>query len=278
MKCGWSITKKYQSGKLQQILWQKFVWKRYTLNQLADEYHRSINWVKKNLDAAALRGHSTNPQPIIAVSDATFWGRGYGVLVVRCPRLKKNIHYHEIATETPFEYLKARRTVEAKGFVLEAAVIDGKRGVKAIFDDVPVQMCQFHQIQIVKRYLTSRPKLDAGKELRAITLALPVMTEKSFTELLKEWHNRWKDFLKERTYREDEKHWQYTHRRIRSAYRSLMSNLPNLFIYQKYPELHIPNTTNSIDGYFSRLKSLLNIHRGLTKQRRYKLIQEILGH
>lgn len=259
-------------------MWQKFVWKRYTLNQLAGEYHHGLQWVKKNLDSAALCKHSLNSQPIVAVTDATFWGRGYGVLVIRCPRLKKNIHYHEIATETPLEYLKARRAVEVRGFVLEATVIDGKRGVKAIFDDIPVQMCQFHQIQIVKRYLTSRPNLDAGKELRAITLALPVMAEKSFTELLEEWYCRWKDFLKERTFREDGKHWQYTHRRIRSAFKSLKTNLPNLFTYLKYPELRIPNTTNSIDGYFSRLKSLLNIHRGLTKQRRYKLIQEILGH
>ena len=248
------------------------------MKQLADEYHHGIQWVKKNLDQAAIYRRASIPQPIVAVSDATFWGRGYGVLVVRCPRLKKNIHYHEIATETPFEYLKARRAVEAKGFILEAAVIDGKRGVKAIFDDIPLQMCQFHQIQIVKRYLTSQPKLDAGKELRAVTFALSFLTEKSFTEMLEEWHNRWKDFLKERTYHEDGKHWQYTHRRIRSAYRSLKTNLPNLFTYLKYPELHIPNTTNSIDGYFSRLKSLLNVHRGLNKRRRYKLIQEILNH
>lgn len=171
LKCGRSFTEKQKLGRLQKILWQKFVWKRYTLKQLAGEYHRSINWVKKNLDSAALCNHSAISQPIVAVSDATFWGRGYGVLVIRCPRLKKNIHYHEIITETPFEYLKARKAVEAEGFVLEAAVIDGKRGVKAIFDDVPVQMCQFHQIQIVKRYLTSCPKLPAGKELRAITLA-----------------------------------------------------------------------------------------------------------
>lgn len=278
MRCGRSFTTKQKLGRLQKILWQKFVWKRYTLSQLANEYHHSINWIKKNLDSAALCNNSVNSQPIIAVTDATFWGREYGVLVIRCPRLKKNIHYHEIATETPYEYLKARQTVEAKGFILEAAVIDGKRGIKAIFDDIPVQMCQFHQIQIVKRYLTSQPKLDAGKELRAVTFSLPFLTEKSFTEMLEEWHNRWKDFLKERTYCEDGKHWQYTHRRIRSAFRSLKTNLPNLFTYLKYPELHIPNTTNSIDGYFSRLKSLLNIHRGLTKQRRYKLIQEILGH
>ena len=259
-------------------MWRKFVWERRTLKQLSNDYHRGIRWTRKQLDFAPIENHQTKPQQIVAVIDATFWGRGYGVLVVRCPHLKKNIYYHEIITETPFEYLKARRMVEKKGFTIVAAVIDGRRGVKAVFSDIPVQMCQFHQIQIVKRYLTSRPKMDAAKELKAITFAIPALTEKTFNQMLEEWYNRWRDFLKERTFNEDGRHWQYTHRRIRSACRSLKNNLPHLFTFQKYPQLKIPNTTNSLDGYFGRLKSLLNVHKGLNKKRRYKLIQEILNH
>ena len=216
-------------------------------------------------------------QKIIAVTDTTFFGREYGILVVRCPRLKKNVHFHEVTSETPAEYLRARLELEDKGFTIEAAVIDGKRGVLRVFQDIPVQLCQFHQIATVRRYLTSRPKIEAGKELRAITLAMPTLTEKVFMELLGIWHAKWQEFLKERTYMGNGKRWQYTHRRIRSAYRSLNTNAPYLFTYQKYPELHIPNTTNSIDGYFSKLKQLLNTHRGLTIQRRYRLIQEILA-
>ena len=142
---------------------------------------------------------------------------------------------------------------------------------------VHLQFCQFHQIAIVRRYLTSRPKLPAGRELRAMALALPTIAEQTFTNLLAIWHKRWEQFLKERTYTPNSRRFQYTHRRIRSAYRSLKTNTPYLFTYQKYPHLHIPNTTNSIDGFFSKLKHLLNTHRGLTIQRRYKLIQEILG-
>lgn len=191
--------------------------------------------------------------------------------------MKKNVHFHEVSSETPAEYLRARLEIERNGYTIEAAVIDGKRGVLRVFQDVPVQMCQFHQIAAVRRYLTSRPKIDAGKELRAITLAMPTLTEKVFIELLIVWHAKWQEFLKERTYAENGKRWQYTHRRIRSAYRSLNTNTPHLFTYQKYPALRIPNTTNSIDGYFSKLKQLLNTHRGLTIRRRYRLIQEILS-
>lgn len=257
-------------------LWREYVWHKQTLKQLAEKYDRSVPWIQQQLDKAPAIRPEQRGQKIIAVTDTTFFGRGYGILVVRCPRLKKNVHCHEVCTENPEEYLKARRRLESRGYVIEAAVIDGKRGVLGVFSDIPVQLCQFHQIATVRRYVTSRPKLDSGKELRAITLALPTLTESSFNELLTLWHNAWKDFLKERTYAADGKHWQYTHRRIRSAYRSLVTNTPHLFTYQKYPALQIPNTTNSLDGFFSQLKQLLNAHRGMTTKRRYRLIQEIL--
>jgi hypothetical protein len=70
--------------------------------------------------------------------------------------------------------------------------------------------------------------------------------------------------------------WFYTHKRLRSAYRSLKINLPYLFTYQKYSELNIPNTTNSLDGCFAYLKELVRVHRGINKTLKRKIIQEIL--
>lgn len=261
---------------LRKRLWNKYVWHKQTLKQLAEEYGKSLKWVQKQLDLVATPSHRPAPQSIIAVADATFFKRGYGILVVRCPRLKKNVHWHEVSSETALEYRRARQELESQGYVIEAAVIDGRRGILGVFSDIPVQLCQFHQIQIVRRYLTSRPKLSAGQELRAISLALPALNEKIFAALLDEWFVKWEPFLKERTYAVDGKHWTHTHRRIRSAYRSLKTNSSHLFTYQKHPKLHIPNTTNSIDGYFSKLKRLLGAHSGMTIKHRYKVIQEIL--
>lgn len=236
-----------------------------------------MRWVQQQLDRVVVAERSVAPQPIVAVCDTTFFGRGYGVLVIRCPRLKQHLHCQEVTAETPAMYQAARKHLEDQGFIIEAAVVDGKRGMIQVFADVPVQLCQFHQVAIVTRYLTRRPKLQAGKELRAITLALTQVNQATFTALLAEWFEHWKDFLKERTTDEVTGRWQYTHRRIRAAYRSLSTNLPYLFTYQQYPALQIPNTTNSLDGSFGWLKQLLNIHRGLTIKRRYKLIQEILS-
>lgn len=80
----------------------------------------------------------------------------------------------------------------------------------------------------------------------------------------------------EKTFVAGTKYWRYTHAKLRSAYGSLIRNLPFLYTYQKYPELRIPNTTNSLDGSFNVLKMFVNIHRGLKPKRRLKVIKELL--
>ncbi len=173
-------------------------------------------------------------------------------------------------------YQYGRKILEEQGWVFTAAVVDGRRGLATVFRDIPVQICQFHQMKTVTKYLTRRPKTDAGKALRAIALTLAKSTEKEFTASLATWHARWKTIILEKTLVVGTKHWYYTHKNVRGAYRSLEGNLRLLFTYQKYLELNIPNTTNSLDGFFSQLKSKLGDHRGLSKENRYRLISELL--
>lgn len=275
-KCELQFQSKVRPSRQRNILWHEYVWGKQSLAQLAEKFSKSIPWIQKELDAHILKKNAVTPQPLILLADVTFFGRGYGILVFRSPLLKRNIYYKEITQETPAVYREARKELENKGFTITGMVLDGKRGVREVFSDIPVQMCQFHQTAILKRYLTSRPKTEAGQELRAIGLTLTILTAKDFEIVLREWYERWKDFIKEKTIAPDGKHWNYTHRRMRSAYRSLNTNMPFLFTHQKYPELQIPNTTNSIDGFFGKTKTLLRVHRGLNQERRYKVIQEIL--
>lgn len=192
--------------------------------------------------------------------------------------MKRNLYWKEITTENKEVYEEVREYLETAGFNLRAVVIDAKHGIREVFPDLVVQICQYHQQQIVRRYLTTKPKTEAGQELKLLADLLTTIDEGLFTKALRSWHERWDGFLKERTYRPDAKHWWYTHRRIRSAYHSLTTNLPYLFNCQKYPEMHIPNTNNSLEGYFSKIKRLLNNHAGLKKWRRYKLIQAVLNN
>jgi hypothetical protein len=274
-KCGLQFQSKEHPSRRRKILWNQYIWGKQTLKQLSITFKKCIPVIQKDLDAYVLEKNEVDPQRLVLLADVTFFGRGYGILAFRSQLLKQNIYWKEINQETPAIYREARKELESKGFAITGIVLDGRRGVREVFSDIPVQMCQFHQTAILKRYLTSRPKTEAGQELRAIGLALKFLNEKDFLILLEDWHKKWKDFIKEKTTASDGKHWSYTHRRMRSAYRSLKTNSPFLFTYQKYPELNMPNTTNSLDGFFGKTKTLLQVHRGLTQERRYKIIQEI---
>ena len=138
-------------------------------------------------------------------------------------------------------------------------------------------MCQFHQIQIITRYLTRRPKTEAGKSLRNIALLLTQTDKESFIYWFSEWHDQYKDFLNEFTINPITKRKQFCHKRLRSACRSLANNMPYLWTwYDHFHEIKIPNTTNCLDGTFSHVKNKANVHRGVTKTRRIKILSCLL--
>jgi len=217
-----------------------------------------------------------NPKKLVIVVDTTFFSYESGLLVFREPNLKKNVWWEVVQSEKADNYLFGKNHLEKNGFKIAAVVLDGRPGIREVFSGIPAQMCQFHQKQIIKRYLTSRPKLEVSQGLKAIVDTLSASNELDFARELNRWLEKWQDFLKQKTADQNTGRWFYTHKRLRSAYRSLKTNLPYLFTYQKYPELHIPNTTNSLDGFFNRLKSLIYVHRGLSVHRRKRIIIEIL--
>ena len=100
--------------------------------------------------------------------------------------------------------------------------------------------------------------------------------KESFIGALQLWFEKWKDFLNERTTNPITNKSFYTHKRLRSAYRSLLNNLSWLFTFYDYIELNIPNTTNAIDGHFADLKNKLRNHNGLSLKRKMKFIDGFL--
>ena len=254
------------------------MYQRQTIRQLSDKYKKSREWIGQHIRNAPVKEHHHNPQPVIVIADVTFFKRSFGILVIRAPRLKKNLYVQEVKSESIEVYWQGRRTLESMGYTMQAIVLDGRPGVRQLFSDIPVQMCHFHQKQIVTRYLTNNPKLEAGIELKKLTKVLCETNEKDFTAALDDWHDRWFSFIRERTTDLSTGRWHYTHKRLRSAYRSLRLNLPYLFTYEKYAELHIPNTTNSLDGCFAYLKELVRVHRGLKKTLKTKSLRKYCGN
>ena len=127
-------------------------------------------------------------------------------------------------------------------------------------------------MQIIRRYTTLNPKTACGKELKLIMSCLTQTSQIVFQDLIETCKEIHADFLAEKNESN-----QFVHRRLRSAFRSLKSNMPFLFACKKYPELDIPNTTNSCDGSFAHWKQKLKIHRGLKKHRRNKMVNYLLS-
>ena len=145
------------------------------------------------------------------------------------------------------------------------------------FKDHPVQMCHFHQRKTLNKYLTRKPRLEASKDLQKIMYNLTTTTLTIFTKKLNEWYKKYKDFLEEKSISPTTEKLNFTHPRVRSAYRSLITNLPYLFTYKNEKDITIHNTTNSIDaGVFSPMKKLIKIHNGFTKSLKIKMVDDYL--
>jgi hypothetical protein len=87
---------------------------------------------------------------MVAVGDAT-WTHGSWMLVIRDPHAKENVYERELFSETTASYQIARRELAARGITFTAFVGDGRVATPFVFSDIPVQMCHFHQMQIVIR-------------------------------------------------------------------------------------------------------------------------------
>jgi len=207
--------------------------------------------------------------------DTTYFGRKFGVMVFKdsltCQiLLKKYVKY-----ETNKLYFSGIEEIARRGITIQSIICDGRKGLLQLFGDIPVQMCNFHQVAIIRRYLTKKPKMQASIELWDHVLLMTRTDRESFEGGLADWYNKWEDFLNERKLDSKGKN-RYIHKKLRSAYRSLKINLPWLFTWYDNPDLKIPNTTNAIDGHFSDLKNKLRNHNGLSTERKMKFIDEFL--
>lgn len=208
--------------------------------------------------------------------DTTYWGRNFGVMLFKDAYTKENLLKYYVKSETNALYIQGINKLKSQGFEIAAIVCDGRKGLIQTFKDIPVQMCQFHQVAIIRRYITKNPKLPASIELKELVSMMKITDRESFEGGLDNWHTKWKPFLNERTINPKTGKSHYTHKRLRSAYRSLKTNLNWLFVWYDHIDLNIPNTTNAIDGHFSDLKNKLRNHNGLSRARKIKFINEFL--
>jgi len=253
-------------------LWHLYSSGKQTYAQLGARFCCSSKTIQRKLDKVSITKRKDFSSVAVVIMDTTYFGRGFGVMVFKNSLDGVVLYKHYVRYETNALYLAGISEISRRGINVQGIVCDGRQGLFGLFSDIPVQMCQFHQIQIVQRYLTRKPKSQAAIELKKLTLKMTKQTKTEFVSCLDNWHLRWADYLNDRSRSPSTGKTYYTHKRLRSAYLSLKKHMPYLFVFEDYKELMMPNTTNVLDGQFSDLKNKLRNHNGLSKERKMKFI------
>jgi hypothetical protein len=253
-------------------LWQLYSSGKQTYIQLSEQFGCSTRTIQRRLDKVSIINRKEFTNVAVVIMDTTYFGRGFGVMVFKNSLDGVVLFKQYVRYETSALYFSGISEIIRRGITVQGIVCDGRQGLFGLFYDIPIQMCQFHQIQIVQRYLTRKPKTQAAVELKKLTLKLTKQTKIEFVGDLENWHLRWHDYLDERSKSPSSGKTYYTHKRLRSACLSLKRHLPNLFTFEDHKELMMPNTTNALDGQFADLKNKLRNHNGLSKKRKIKFI------
>lgn len=213
-------------------------------------------------------------KPINLLIDATFFGREYGFLVFHDSQ--KVIYFKEIKTESIKDFCEGINTLKSVNYCILSITIDGKRGyinnIRKLLGNIPIQMCLFHQKAIVRRYITDRPRSQCGKDLKELMYHL--CKPESHQEFIDQFYFLQSKYQYVLNQRNELGH--YRHSSLRSAFRSIDSNMLYLFTYTDFKGLNIPSTNNHLEGMFGHIKERIKIHRGLDKNRKKKAVRFLL--
>ena len=87
-----------------------------------------------------------------------------------------------------------------QGIHIQGAITGGFKGQPKLFLDICFQLCQFHQQQTVRCYLTRNSKSEAGNDLKALTNSLfRLFQDRLCPKQLQEWHSRCRYYLSEQS-------------------------------------------------------------------------------
>ena len=254
------------------VMWSSYQDGKQPIAELAERHGVSQSTSKRRLREVEIEWE----QPPLSGSgfvhlDTTYWGHNWGVMLGLDDETGFPLYVALLRHERVQDYVDAVRSIEQRGYHIRGIVVDEIQSLFAEFSAYRVQMCQFHMQQIVMRYLTKRPKLIAAGELKDLVGRVTILRKDEFEDEYRQWKAQWWDMLNRRSTLKSGKT-QFTHKRLRSAMRSVDFYLPYLFTYQ-LPECRgMPNTNNKIEGVFTALKNSTRVHSGIPEENRKRFI------
>lgn len=157
------------------------------------------------------------------MADGTYMGHGWCLIIAIDGQTGEVLDWQWCAHESKAAYLTLFSRLPAP----DVLIADGLRGAEAActqaWPGTRIQRCLVHVQRNTRTDLTSRPRLQAGRELKRLSDGLTSVETAGqavrWGEALNAWHERWKDFIAERTYARDDpsnpkasrRRWWWTH-------------------------------------------------------------------
>ena len=251
---------------------------KQTLDQLALKYGVNERTIRRDLEGMRYVQKISKDKHVTIQMDTTYWGRRFGLMAARDALRGKVLWRKYVTHETIADYMEGIHWLENNHFKIYGVVIDGMKGLAKALAPYPVQLCQFHQMLMVRRYITQDPDIEASRVLLDLANNITKMDKESFVGALDDWYEKYKDIVNERVQdrRIKKKTPPYMRPRLRSAYLSLKRNMPLLWTFYDHPETGLPNTNNGIEGMFSDIKTKVRVHSGISRDNRKKLLDEYI--
>lgn len=219
------------------------------------------------------------PRSVHLIVDATYFGdrlldTSWCVVVFRDYYGKEDLWWAYAHTETTSLYRQGRDYLESLGYAVIAVTGDGFGGIRQAFSGIPYQMCHVHMERLLRKGTTRTPQTEAGRVLRALTLSLFDTTSTVFKQRYKDYLDKYRSFLNEKTINPQTGASDWTHDRLRTASLSVFGHLPYLFTYENNQK--IPTTSNALEAHFRHINEITAVHCGLSRPQKQKLISTTL--
>ena len=147
-----------------QQLWSAYTEGKQTYAQLASQFGCSIRTIQRQIDRASVSKSDDFPSVVNVLMDTTCFGRTFGMMIFMDSFTGAVLYKQYVKNETNALYCQGIEEI----VTVQSIICDGRKGVFELFPDIPCQLCQFCQIQIITRYLTRKSKLEAAAELRLL--------------------------------------------------------------------------------------------------------------
>ncbi|RSX52405.1 transposase [Bifidobacterium callimiconis] len=228
------------------------------------------------------------PPPIVrhhtVMADGTYMNHGWCLIVAVDGESGEVLGLRWCAHESKAAYMALFSRIPAPDVLITDGLHGAETACNAAWPDTRIQRCLVHVQRNTRADLTSKPRLDAGKELKKLSDRLTKVHDAEqaarWGEALNAWHLRWGDFINERTFARDDptnpkatrREWWWTHQEVRRCYRRLerLFREGKLFAFLE-PALTaggpVVRTTNRLEGGVnSPLKHVLLDHHGLPEE------------